>query len=505
MGKSTGFMEYEREIPGYRPPRERLGDWQEINLHLPDERFQIQGARCMDCGIPFCHTGVLFNGMASGCPINNLIPEWNDLVYRGLWEAALERLHKTNNFPEFTGRVCPAPCEGSCTLGINEPAVTIKSIEYAIVAKGFAEGWIGPKHPLRRTGKRVAVIGSGPAGLACADQLNQAGHTVTVFERADRIGGLLMYGIPNMKLDKASVQRRVDLMAQAGVNFVTNTEAGLDYPAEKLMTDFEAVVLCTGATKPRDLPIEGRQLQGIHFAVDFLRANTRHILSGATCSTTPWEARNQSGAYISAQDKHVIVLGGGDTGTDCVGTSLRQGCRSLVQFEILDRPPDERTPDNPWPEWPKIYRVDYGQEEAAALFGQDPRHFSISTKKFVGDEQGQVKEIHTVQIEWLPASNGGRPSFREVAGSEQVWPADLVLLCLGYLGPEDQLLEQLRVERDSRSNARADHGHFATSVAGVFAAGDARRGQSLVVWAINEGRGAARECDRYLMGETNLP
>ncbi len=505
MGKPTGFMEYQRELPGYRPPKERIRDWQEIDLHFPDDKLQIQGARCMDCGIPFCHTGVLMSGMASGCPINNLIPEWNDLVYRGLWRAALDRLHKTNNFPEFTGRVCPAPCEGSCTLGINEPAVTIKSIENAIVTKGFEEGWIVPEPPVKRTGKSVAVVGSGPAGLACADQLNRAGHTVTVFERADRIGGLLTYGIPNMKLDKMVVQRRVDLMAQEGVNFLTKTEVGVDYPADKLLSEYHAVVLCGGATKPRDLPIEGRDLKGIYFAMEFLQANTRHILDGNGAAPSPWEDRNGSGGFISAQDKDVIVLGGGDTGTDCVGTSLRHGCRSLAQFEILDRPPDARTPDNPWPEWPKVFRVDYGQEEAAAMFGRDPRYFSIMTKRFVGDGSGHLQELHTVQIEWTPSTNGNRPSFREIPGTEKVWPAQLVLLCLGYLGPEDTLLGQLGVERDARSNVKAEYGQFATSIEGVFAAGDMRRGQSLVVWAINEGRGAARECDRYLMGETSLP
>ena len=505
MGKPTGFMEYGRETPGYRLPNERIGDWREITLYFPDDKLQVQGARCMACGIPFCHTGTLLNGMASGCPINNLIPEWNDLVYRGLWRAALERLHKTNNFPEFTGRVCPAPCEGSCTLGINEPAVTIKSIEHAIVTKGFEEGWIRPEPPPKRTGKAVAVVGSGPAGLACAAQLNKGGHTVTVFERADRIGGLLIYGIPNMKLDKKVVQRRVDLLAQEGIKFITHTEVGVDYPADKLLSEFDAVVLCGGATKPRDLPIEGRHLKGIHFAMDFLRANTRNILDGHGAALSAWETRTGSGDFISATDKDVIVIGGGDTGTDCVGTSLRHGCKSLAQFEILDRPPDERPPDNPWPEWPRIFRVDYGQEEAATVFGQDPRCFAIVTKRFVGDQNGHIQEVHTVQIEWAPATNGSRPSFREVPGTEKVWPAQLVLLCLGYLGPEDTLLDGLGIERDRQSNVKAEYSRFATNIKGVFAAGDMRRGQSLVVWAINEGRGAVRECDRYLMGETSLP
>jgi len=496
MGKPTGFMEYQRELPADRSSVERIRDWQEFHLHMPEEKLQIQGARCMDCGTPFCHTGALLSGMATGCPINNLIPEWNDLVYRGLWQQALDRLLKTNNFPEFTGRVCPAPCEGSCTVGISDPPVTIKNIELAIIDKGFEEGWLVAEPPAARTGKKVAVVGSGPAGLACAAQLNSAGHLVTVFERADRVGGLLMYGIPNMKLDKQVVQRRIDLMAAEGVKFITNTEVGQDYPADQLLAEFEAVVLCGGATKPRDLPIEGRELKGIHFAMEFLQANTKALLDGAL---------DQPETHITANEKDVIVIGGGDTGTDCVGTSLRHGCKSVTQFEILDRPPDERQPDNPWPEWPKIFRVDYGQEEAAAIYGHDPRHYAIMTKKFVGDENGQVKEIHTVQIKWVTGSNGSRPHPEEIPGTEQVWPAQLVLLSMGFLGPEDTLLDQIGVERDERSNAKAALGNFATSITGVFAAGDMRRGQSLVVWAINEGRGAARECDRYLMGSTNLP
>ena len=494
MGKPTGFMEYQRELPADRPPEERVRDWREFHLHLPDEKLRDQGARCMDCGIPFCHSGTLINGMASGCPINNLIPEWNDLVYRGRWQEALERLHKTNNFPEFTGRVCPAPCEGSCVLGMDEPAVTIKNIECSIIDKGFEEGWVVPEPPAKRTGKKVAVVGSGPSGLACAAQLNRAGHLVRVYERADRIGGLLMYGIPNMKLDKKTVQRRVDQMAAEGVEFITGTEIGKDIPAARLVEESDAVVLCGGATKARDLPVEGRDLGGIHFAMDFLHANTRSLL----------DSNHEDGNYISARGKNVIVIGGGDTGTDCVGTSMRHGCASLTQFEILPRPPDERAPDNPWPEWPKIYLLDYGQAEAKARFGDDPRKYLIMTQKFAGDENGHVKELHTVEIEWAKGDNG-RPFPKEIPGTEKVWPAELVLLAMGFLGPEDAALDQLEVERDERSNARAEHGKFATNVEGVFAAGDMRRGQSLVVWAINEGRGAARECDRYLMGTTSLP
>ncbi len=504
MAKPTGFMEYSRELPSDRAPQKRIKDWQEFHLHFSDEKLQRQGARCMDCGIPFCHTGSLISGMASGCPINNLIPEWNDLVYRGLWHQALDRLHKTNNFPEFTGRVCPAPCEGSCTLGINEPPVTIKNIECSIVDKGFEEGWITAEPPAKRTGKKVAVVGSGPSGLACAAQLNKAGHWVTVFERADRIGGLLMYGIPNMKLDKQIVQRRVDLLAAEGVKFVTNTEVGKDYPTEQLLQEFDAVVLCGGATKPRDLPIEGRDLKGIHFAMEFLHGNTKNLLDAAKQGDGD-AAESSPRPFISAEGKDVMVIGGGDTGTDCVGTSLRHGCKSLVQLEILDRPPDTRQPDNPWPEWPKIYRLDYGQEEFQALYGHDPRQYTITAKRFVGDETGHVKEVHTIRVEWVTNNGSGRFYPREIPGTEKVYPVQLVLLAMGFLGPEDTVLGQLGVERDERSNAKAEYGKFNTSLSGVFAAGDMRRGQSLVVWAINEGRGAARECDRYLMGETDLP
>jgi glutamate synthase (NADPH/NADH) small chain len=494
MGKPTGFMEFKRELPVDRDPVQRTDDWKEFHLHMEEAKLRTQGSRCMDCGVPFCHTGTLLAGMASGCPINNLIPEWNDLVYRDQWKDALERLHKTNNFPEFTGRVCPAPCEGSCVLGINETPVTIKNIECSIVDKGFEMGWIVPEPPPKRTGKKIAVVGSGPSGLACAAQLNRAGHSVTVFERDDRIGGLLMYGIPNMKLDKSVVQRRVDLLTQEGVVFQTGVEVGRTFPAEKLVKDFDAVALCIGATKPRDLPIEGRTLKGIHFAMEFLLKNTKSLL----------DSRHEDGRFISAKGKDVIVIGGGDTGTDCVGTSMRHGCRSLTQFELLPKPPDVRTPDNPWPQWPKVYKLDYGQEEAAAKFGGDPRTYSISTKKFVGDAQGNLKELHTVQVKWERGADG-RPKLVEVPGSEKVWPAQLVLLAMGFLGPEEQLVKALGVATDDRSNAKADFGKFATSVKGVFAAGDARRGQSLIVWAIAEGRQCAREIDLYLMGETQLP
>jgi glutamate synthase (NADPH) small chain len=487
MGKPTGFLEINRELPRDRSPKERVGDWLEFHDHLPEDKLRSQGARCMDCGIPFCHNGALLAGMASGCPINNLIPEWNDLVYRGLWKEALERLHKTNNFPEFTGRVCPAPCEGSCVLGISEPPVTIKNIENSIIDRGFDEGWVVAQPPAKRTGKKVAIIGSGPAGLAAAAQLNRAGHEVTVFERADRPGGLLMYGIPNMKLDKEQVvMRRLKLLEAEGVKFVCNAEIGKTLPAQQLREEHHAIIVATGATKPRNLPIEGRDLPGIHFAMEFLHHNTKALLD-----------RQKNGNFISAEGKDVIVIGGGDTGTDCVGTSLRHGCRSLVQLEILPQPPENRAPDNPWPQWPKVHRLDYGQEEAAALQGGDPRQYLVTAKRFLGDKQ--VTGVEIVNVEWT--KTGPKP----VAGTEKVLPAQLVLLAMGFLGPEETVLKGLGLEQDQRTNVKAEHGKYTTNIPGVFAAGDCRRGQSLIVWAINEGRGAARECDRYLMGQTDLP
>jgi len=494
MGKPTGFIEYLRELPVDRAPSQRIADWKEFHPHLEEKRLRQQGARCMDCGVPFCHTGTLISGMASGCPVNNLIPEWNDLVFRGLWREALDRLHMTNNFPEFTGRVCPAPCEGSCVLGINDPPVTIKNIEAEIIDRGWEEGWVLPEAPKARTGKRVAVIGSGPAGLAAAEQLNRAGHLVTVLERDDRPGGLLMYGIPNMKLDKRSVvMRRLELMEQSGIKFICNANVGDNVEAQLLLRDFDATVLCTGATRPRDLPVEGRGLAGVHFAMDYLSASTKALLDGGP---------GQSPLHAGGKD--VVVIGGGDTGTDCVGTALRHGCRSLLQLEIMARPPLERAADNPWPEWPKVYKLDYGQEEAAAKFGADPRTYLTTVKKFVGDADGKLAALVTVQVKW-ERNDKGQFVPVEVPGTEQQRPAQLALLAMGFLGPEQPLLADLGIECDPRSNVRAEHGRFATNMTGVFAAGDCRRGQSLVVWAINEGRGAARECDRFLMGRTALP
>jgi glutamate synthase (NADPH) small chain len=487
MGKPTGFMEYPQKHVPYRDAASRLADFNEIFTEANEEQLKIQGARCMDCGVPFCQSD-------NGCPIDNLIPEWNDLVYQGRWRDALERLHKTNNFPEFTGRTCPAPCEGACVLGITDPPVTIKNIENAIIDRGFAEGWIKPRKTSARTGRRVAIIGSGPAGLAAADQLNSAGHEVTVYERADRIGGLLMYGIPNMKLDKQVVERRIEIMRQSGIEFVPNSNVGVDIDPLELKRSFDAILLATGATRPRDLDVPGRALSGIHFAMEFLTANTKSLLDSGL----------RDGNHISAKGKRVVVIGGGDTGADCIGTSLRHGCASLVNFELLEQPPPARAPDNPWPTWPKILRTDYAHAEAIAKFGADPRVFATASQSFKDDGLGGIAGVVTKRVKWA-TDTSGRPKMRNIRGSELTYEADLVLLALGFLGPETYVSEPLGVELDPRSNYAAKHGSFATNVAGVFAAGDCRRGQSLVVWAINEGRGAARAIDAFLCGVSHLP
>ncbi|MCE0739885.1 glutamate synthase small subunit [Bacillus inaquosorum] len=493
MGKPTGFMEIKREKPAERDPLTRLKDWKEYSAPFSEEASKRQGARCMDCGTPFCQIGADINGFTSGCPIYNLIPEWNDLVYRGRWKEALERLLKTNNFPEFTGRVCPAPCEGSCTLAISDPAVSIKNIERTIIDKGFENGWIQPRIPKKRTGKKVAIVGSGPAGLASADQLNQAGHSVTVFERSDRAGGLLTYGIPNMKLEKGIVERRVKLLTQEGIDFVTNTEIGVDITADELKEQFDAVILCTGAQKQRDLLIEGRNSKGVHYAMDYLTLATKSYL----------DSNFKDKKFIDAKGKDVIVIGGGDTGADCVATALRQKAKSVHQFGKHPKLPPARTNDNQWPEQPHVFTLEYAYEEAEAKFGRDPREYSIQTKKMVADKNGKLKELHTIQMEKVKNEHG-KYEFRELPGTEKVWPAQLVFIAIGFEGTEQPLLKQFGVN-SVNNKISAAYGDYQTNIDGVFAAGDARRGQSLIVWAINEGREVAREVDRYLMGSSVLP
>lgn len=489
MGKPTGFMEYDRQLPPDRSEQERIRDWNEFHTHMDTEDLRTQGARCMNCGVPFCHTGKIVGGMAMGCPLNNLIPEWNDLVYRGEYEEAYRRLSLTNCFPEFTGRVCPAPCEGSCTLGMHDPAVTIKNIECHIIDTMFERGLVKARMPKKSTEKRVAVVGSGPSGLACADMLNQMGHRVTVFERADRPGGLLMYGIPNMKLDKSVVLRRAALMKKEGVDFKFGTDIGKNYPAASLLNDYDAVVLCTGSTSPRPLSVEGADLDGVYYAVDFLTRNTKSLL----------DSNLEDRQYIDVKDKNVVIVGGGDTGTDCVGTSIRHGCKSVVQIEIMPELPEKRLPSNPWPEYPRVKKTDYGQEEAVHVFGRDPREYETTVTKIEGDENGHVKRVHTVLVEWTRDEASGRMISKPIAGSEKVRDADIVLLAMGFLGPEQELLRQLGLQTTERSNINASDKDYKTSLSGVFAAGDCRRGQSLVVWGICEGREAAMAVDEYLM------
>jgi glutamate synthase (NADPH/NADH) small chain len=478
VGKPTGFIEFQRELPSRRPIPQRIHDFLEVYHPFPEDKLRAQGARCMDCGVPFCH---------QGCPLGNLIPDWNDLVYKGQWKSALDRLHATNNFPEFTGKLCPAPCEASCVLGINDDAVTIKQIEASIIDRAWDEGWVTPQHAKMKTGKTVAIVGSGPAGLACAQQLARAGHSVTVFERADRIGGLLRYGIPDFKMEKRFLDRRIRQMELEGVDFQPGTNVGVDITAQELLAGFDAICLCGGATQARDLPIEGRPLEGIHFAMDFLTGQNRRVAGDPIDELT----------FISAYDKDVIIIGGGDTGADCLGTVHRHGCRSVHQFEIVPRPPDGREPSNPWPQWSNIFRVSSAHEEGGV------REYSINTKRFLGDSQGRVRALETVSVE-MRVENG-RPRFIEIQGTDRVFPAQLVLLAMGFVGPQRKgMLEQFGVELDRMGNVKSD-ADKRTSVDKVFTAGDMTRGQSLIVWAIAEGRHAAYAIDEFLMGRSDLP
>lgn len=494
MGKPTGFMEYEREVSKAQGPLERIRHFNEFHEHLPREKQQLQGARCMECGVPFCQSGMMLCGMASGCPLHNLVPEWNDLVYTGNWKQAYQRLKKTNSFPEFTSRVCPALCEAACTCGLNGEPVSTRENEYAIIEYAYEQGYAGPQPPKVRTGKKVAVVGSGPAGLAAADLLNRRGHWVTVYERFDRIGGLLMYGIPNMKLEKRVVDRKRRVMEEEGVAFVTGADIGRDVKAEQLIREYDRVVLACGASNPRDIKAPGRDAQGIYFAVDFLRANTRSLL----------DSKFTDGQYVDVKDKNVVIIGGGDTGNDCVGTAVRHGAKSVVQIEMMPKAPDQRAENNPWPEWPKICKTDYGQEEAIALFGRDPRIYEATVKEFVKDKNGNLKAVKIVKLSWEKDPETGRMKMTEIPGSEQTLPADIVLIAAGFLGSQKYVTDAFKVSLDQRTNVSTAPGQYETSVKNVFAAGDMHRGQSLVVWAIREGRQAARAVDESLMGYTNL-
>ncbi len=481
MGKPTGFLDYRRHELSLRPAAERLKDWQELKTSSLEHKkeLQEQAARCMDCGTPFCHSGMMLGAAVSGCPLHNLMPEFNDMLYRGLDGFAYVRLNKTNNFPEFTSHVCPAPCEGACCAGLVTEPVSIRNIEQYVIESAFAAGLVRPNKPAERTGRKVAVIGSGPGGLACADQLNRAGHSVTVFERSDRPGGLLMYGIPNMKLDKKIVERRIDILKAAGIEFKLNSEVGSNLSGDILRQEFDAVVLCTGSPVPRDLPIKGRHLAGIYFAKDYLTSVTKALLDSDFSTSGP----------ISAKGKDVVVIGGGDTGTDCVATAIRQGCRSVRQIEIMPCPPHSRGDDNPWPQFPRIFKTDYGQEEACVKFGKDPREYCLASKEFLGEKT--VSGIRLCQVRWEKGP-------QDIPGTERVIPAQLVLLAMGFVGGEQRLFDEFKIEKTARNNIAADETAYATSVPGIFAAGDARRGQSLVVWAIAEGRGAAKAVDAFL-------
>ena len=494
MGKPTGFLDYERVSNPSVEPKNRIKDFSEFHPPLNKEDRQTQAARCMNCGVPFCQSAMRLNGMVSGCPLHNLIPEWNDEIYNGNWEHALIRLRKTNNFPEFTGRVCPALCEAACTCGLNGDSVTVHDNELAIIENGYAMGYITPRVPKVRSGKKVAVIGSGPSGLACADQLNQRGHEVTVFEREDRVGGLLMYGIPNMKLDKSVVKRRVKLMEEEGVKFVTNADIGNNVDAAEILNDYNAVVLCCGASNPRDLKVENREVNGVYFAVDFLKSTTKALLN----------EEYEKGNFISAKGKKVVVVGGGDTGNDCVGTCIRHGCESVIQLEMMPKLPDQRAENNPWPQWPRVCKTDYGQEEAIAVFGSDPRIYQTTVTKLISDENGNLTAIEVVSLESKRDENSGRMIMSPIEGSNRIIEADLLLIAAGFLGSSPYVTKAFGVDTNARTNVATEDGKYATNVDKVFTAGDMHRGQSLVVWAIAEGRAAAKEVDKYLMQYSNM-